>query len=124
MFIRFGTNTIQAIYIRRKTTVSKRLPVCVTWIRAAVGNQYNISTAVQNSNSPRMPPCYTLCLVILNLVVTVLAHRAYKYTFPKDFLFSAATSAYQVEGAWNVDGEWNINITVSICNCDYGFKTS
>jgi hypothetical protein len=27
-----------------------------------------------------------------------------KYTFPNDFLFSAATSAYQVEGAWNADG--------------------
>lgn len=27
-----------------------------------------------------------------------------KFTFPTDFLFSAATSAYQVEGGWNAEG--------------------
>jgi beta-glucosidase len=33
-----------------------------------------------------------------------MAHAAMNGEFPKDFLWGAATSAYQVEGAWNVDG--------------------
>jgi len=43
--------------------------------------------------------------VILNLVLMFSPRNTLGYAFPKDFLFGAATSAYQVEGAWNVDGE-------------------
>jgi hypothetical protein len=39
------------------------------------------------------------------LIRVVLAHEELTYTFPEGFLFGAATSAYQIEGAWNIDGE-------------------
>jgi beta-glucosidase len=32
-------------------------------------------------------------------------HAFVPYQFPKDFLWGAATAAYQIEGAWNVDGK-------------------
>lgn len=32
-------------------------------------------------------------------------HDFFYGSFPKDFAWAAATSAYQVEGGWNADGE-------------------
>jgi len=52
-----------------------------------------------------MRPRSLACFVILNLALMVSPGNTLVFAFPKGFLFGAATSAYQVEGAWNVDGE-------------------
>lgn len=43
------------------------------------------------------------------------AHKEKK--FSDDFLWGAASSAYQIEGAWNVDGKQNTESN----NCDLDF---
>lgn len=46
-------------------------------------------------------------LIFVCEVYVIGAKETAPKTFPPDFLFGAATSAYQIEGAWNVDGEYD-----------------
>lgn len=47
--------------------------------------------------------------LVLALALCLSDAELFRGTFPKDFIWGCASSAYQIEGAWNVDGK-GVNI--------------
>lgn len=41
---------------------------------------------------------------LIAVTLSLLTVQCAEYTFPKDFYFSSASAAYQIEGAWDTDG--------------------
>ncbi|CAO1424560.1 unnamed protein product [Diamesa tonsa] len=41
---------------------------------------------------------------LIAVALSLLTVQSTEYTFPKDFYFSSASAAYQIEGAWDTDG--------------------
>jgi len=70
----------------------------LAWVQTA-------SAEIWVSYGRRMRRRSVAYFVILNVALMVSPGNTLGYAFPEDFLFGAATSAFQVEGGWNADGE-------------------
>jgi hypothetical protein len=91
-------------FIRKDNGTAKGF-MCSVLFEKRLGWVETASAQLWVSYGRRMRRRSVAYFVILNLALIVSPGNTLPFAFPKGFLFGAATSAYQVEGAWNVDGE-------------------
>ena len=73
-----------------------------------------VETLRGNQLSSAMVKTHAVILLLAAALTSVVCHKSLtkvgddflRGTFPDDFTWGFATSAYQIEGAWNADGKY------------------